>query len=174
MMYAVRCCCQPAKVLGHIDGPDGVQSFRVALMGSALDGWMQSPPQHAEVQVREFQDEHERTERAVYSEDRGLDFWRQVYGFTELRQRYVLRPGRVVSRTDGQVHFVGHHQLAMLYGVRLSECLVVNPGEAETPGVHDLPGLIHLWPRYDGQYRHPQAAGGPSMSAPKAEHHAQR
>ena len=74
--------------------------------------------------------------------------------------KYALHPGPVTSRTDGDKHFVDAHQLARLYGVAPSECVVV-PWEVK-PG-HELPhrvrmeriermGLVHLYPRPNGNY----------------------
>ena len=55
--------------------------------------------------------------------------------------KYAIRPGHVVSRTDGQVHYVGVAELMHLWGVRPSECIVImhddkidNPRELEVLG----------------------------------------
>ena len=77
--------------------------------------------------------------------------------------RYLLCPGRVTSRTDGDHHHVTANQLAMLYGVKMSECLVIPP---QSPANHRermalldrvrLGELVGLAPRYDGDYQRPQ------------------
>jgi hypothetical protein len=64
--------------------------------------------------------------------------------------RYIIHPGNIISRKDGDEHFVGAKQLANLYGVNLAECIVAD-------GVRDR-GLdagdyIHLGPRFDGEYK---------------------
>ena len=41
-----------------------------------------------------------------------------------MTSHYVLCPGWVRSRTDGDAHFIGARQLAHLYGVSMAECLV--------------------------------------------------
>ena len=79
--------------------------------------------------------------------------------------KYALHPGPVTSKNDGDRHFIDAHQLAFLYRVRQSECVVV-PWEVK-PGherQHELllerierMGLIHLRPRYDGNYTLPEA-----------------
>lgn len=79
--------------------------------------------------------------------------------------RYLLCPGLVRSRNDGQSHVVSSHQLAALYRVPMAECLVL---PAQTPTFHrarmDLLDrvrtgeLIGLTPRPDGDYRLPDAA----------------
>lgn len=78
--------------------------------------------------------------------------------------RYLLCPGPVRSRTDGQVHHVSAAQLARLYRVPMDECVTLpRPGN---PCATDLilslmersgPGgdLIRLHPRFDGDYRLP-------------------
>lgn len=72
-------------------------------------------------------------------------------------EKYVLHPGPVVSQTDGQTHHISAHQLARLYGVRPVDCVVVFPN---SPRLGDLRlrDLIHLYPRYDGDYRLPEAS----------------
>lgn len=78
MRYAIRCCCTPNKVLGWIEGPADVPAWLVL-------GYMKWPgdkPQKHRIEVREFQQGHS-TERAVYSEDRPIEFWRAVPGFQE-------------------------------------------------------------------------------------------
>jgi len=102
MRYAVRCCCQPAKLLGWLEGPDDVSAFRV--LEVAHTGSPFTPPLSHEVQVRtlcsnrivehpELEDEHgipvdlvRQEERAIYSDDRPLEFWRRIEGFEEARE----------------------------------------------------------------------------------------
>lgn len=88
MKYAVRCCCTPTKVFGHLEGPDNVRSFRV------LD---KEYKEYKEYKVRELRVEtialpdhtspdFYRYERAIYSEDRPLEFWANIRGFTMTKQ----------------------------------------------------------------------------------------
>lgn len=67
---------------------------------------------------------------------------------------YVLCPGEVMSKNDGQVHFVSARRLADLYGVDYRKCKVSRPNE---PGYRDQPGDIFLHPRYDGDYSLPES-----------------
>jgi hypothetical protein len=97
MRYAVRCCCQPTKVLGWLDGPEDVHSFFV--LETRRRGGLAPPPQH-EVKVRDMCScrivEHPElceangdvpvelvrmVERAIYSDDRPIEFWRRIAGF---------------------------------------------------------------------------------------------
>lgn len=64
---------------------------------------------------------------------------------------YVLEPGWVRSRTDGDRHYIGAAQLAALYGVPLRRCLVLTHLGARLPE-----GAILLTPRSDGDYRLPE------------------
>lgn len=61
---------------------------------------------------------------------------------------YILEPGRVRSRTDGDIHYITALQLARLYGVPLSDC-VVNLGDKD---LRPWVGLPVFRPRYDGNY----------------------
>lgn len=79
---------------------------------------------------------------------------------------YLLCPGWVTSRTDGQDHHVGADDLARLYGVPMSECVVLPDGHSvmtkHTRGQLlarvDAGDLVALRPRHDGDYRLPQSA----------------
>lgn len=75
--------------------------------------------------------------------------WRQV--------RYVLCPGMVTSRYDGQDHYVSARQLARLYGVDMKLCVIfaTNPGRSLSEDRSRYPGLIFLGPRYNGDYTLP-------------------
>lgn len=70
--------------------------------------------------------------------------------------RYVLHPGPVISRADGQEHIINAPQLARLYGVNFRECVVVYDDEEHRDGYREQPGDVHLYPRYDGNYDLPR------------------
>jgi len=84
--------------------------------------------------------------------------------------RYILRPGTVTSRTDGDRHFITAGQLARLYGVNPAECLVVPldkpAGMLDTVYFQLLFcaeqlegfGIPVLRPQYSGDYRIPGMA----------------
>lgn len=79
--------------------------------------------------------------------------------------RYLLCPGSVRSRMDGQWRYFGARDLARLYGVAMSDCLVLPRHDepmlgggilrAELLAQADRGQLIALWPRTDGHYRLP-------------------
>lgn len=60
--------------------------------------------------------------------------------------KYVLHPGWVTSKVDGDRHFIGVGKLVHLYGVDPAEC---------TLDPFLMGGVIHLFPRRDGNYRLP-------------------
>lgn len=64
--------------------------------------------------------------------------------------RYVLHPGWVYSKNDGDRHFIGGPRLARLYGVDIRQCVF-----GDVPQYSELPGDIHLRPRRDGNYTLP-------------------
>ena len=65
-------------------------------------------------------------------------------------ERYVLHPGYVVSKYDGQKHFISAMHLSSLYGISLRECVIA--GRRDFIGKD---GDIHLHPRADGNYALP-------------------
>lgn len=46
--------------------------------------------------------------------------------------RYVLCPGPVTSRNDGQRHYVGAEALRRLYGVAARDCVTFPRGDLST------------------------------------------
>ena len=74
-------------------------------------------------------------------------------------KKYVLHPGEVSSKSDGQVHYISARALAHCYGLRLEECYVVEQTLFVSPrsiSVKPYTGndedYIHLYPRYQGDY----------------------
>lgn len=80
--------------------------------------------------------------------------------------KYVVYPGPVKSKNDGQIHFIGACQLMALYKVHPLECMVIHPlprnytemdvrqnqvKEAEAERLK----LTRLFPRFDGNYATP-------------------
>lgn len=75
--------------------------------------------------------------------------------------RYLLCPGPVRSRVDGQEHHVGAGELARLYGLPHSACLVLpssDPLRRWALEAVERGELAALHPRYDGDYRLPDHA----------------
>lgn len=90
MKYAVRCCCQPRKVFGWLELPEGLRDgqrlplrpkFGLVDRSSALI----NPPPIETVLIRTFGevvDGEVRRGLAVCSEDRPESFWRGLPNFT--------------------------------------------------------------------------------------------
>lgn len=72
----------------------------------------------------------------------------------------VLHPGIVPSKRDGQRHYIGADQLMDLYELRPADHVIV-ASHTETLMSHselaDDPNVIHLWPRYNGDYGRPRS-----------------
>lgn len=73
--------------------------------------------------------------------------------------RYVLHPGYVTSKNDGQEHFIGGPRLARLYGVDIRECVF-----GDVPEYQEQDGDVHLHPDYHGNYTPP--SNGEVKAAP--------
>jgi hypothetical protein len=71
-----------------------------------------------------------------------------------MAQRYVLYPGPVTCRKNGQSHFVGASTLARLYGIEMLDCVVFDPDPYNR--TEDYTECIHLYPQYDEECMQPQ------------------
>lgn len=63
--------------------------------------------------------------------------------------KYLIVPGNVKSKNDGETHYISASQLIDLYGVDPSECYVYS--EVMRGNIF-LNHLKRLTPRYDGNY----------------------
>lgn len=70
------------------------------------------------------------------------------------RPRYIVYPGFVESKTDGQAHYISASQLMVLHGVPHTQCIVINgPKDLyKLRGLHEG-SFIRLFPRFDGNYK---------------------
>ena len=73
--------------------------------------------------------------------------------------RYVLMPGYIQSRNDGQAHYINAEKLSALYGVKLQECFVYDRYNPEHRFWRAEKGDILLRPRWDGDYQLPKKKG---------------
>ncbi|HXO86916.1 MAG TPA: hypothetical protein VN803_15445 [Gemmatimonadales bacterium] len=67
-----------------------------------------------------------------------------------IRPLFVVHPGRVISRNDGDKHYVGVAQLVELYGLRRGE-YIVDHGDGVRGA--DTTKLNHLFPMSGPDYR---------------------
>jgi hypothetical protein len=72
-------------------------------------------------------------------------------------KKYAVHPGFVISRIDGDKHFINSAQLARLYELDSDEYIVWNEREPRTYLGRREEDYIHLYPRYDGNYGRPNA-----------------
>lgn len=78
--------------------------------------------------------------------------------FSEVSCALCSVPGYVISRSDGQRHYVSADALRRLYGVLKGECVIFPQDNDTEADIRrriwiDPPGAIQLGPRYDGDYR---------------------
>lgn len=73
-------------------------------------------------------------------------------------KKYLVIPGYVVSKNDGDRHFINSDQLMRLYGVKQEECVFYSSLEAAR-GKSGNEKLIILVPRPDGKYNLPKLDG---------------
>jgi hypothetical protein len=72
--------------------------------------------------------------------------------------KYAIHPDYVCSKTDADVHYVNAKSLIYLYQLNPSECLIIDDMKigrrqyAELMAIAENSRLIHLYPRYNGDY----------------------
>ena len=64
--------------------------------------------------------------------------------------KYIAFGGYVISPNDGEAHYVNARKLVDLYGVKLSECILVNNFRRLSPYEQKL---IPLYPSSSGNYK---------------------
>jgi len=64
-----------------------------------------------------------------------------------MKPKYRIHSDYIISRTDGDKHFISEQRLVQLYGLRPIEC--VGTVGNSYKGFKDL---VDLYPRYDGDY----------------------
>lgn len=70
-----------------------------------------------------------------------------------MKRKYLLHPGNVISKEDGDKHYISPLKLCDLYGVHPDECLIVSDRTKNDDS------FIHLHPRHDGNYELPVRKG---------------
>ena len=68
--------------------------------------------------------------------------------------KYVVVPGFLRSKSDGQRHDISAQSLMHLYKVDRDECLIKYNDERDWG--KDFSNLIHLYPDYHGKYEIPK------------------
>lgn len=75
--------------------------------------------------------------------------------------KYALHPDFVMSRSDGDIHYISAEYLAHLYQLAPDEYMVIDDSASRHVYVRAMRAaesmnLTHLYPRYDGDYRLPK------------------
>lgn len=63
---------------------------------------------------------------------------------------FILHPRDVISKNDGQRHFIGYQALIRLYGLKVGECI---DGRLPVNRLDGSKEYTELLPRHDGDYR---------------------
>lgn len=72
-------------------------------------------------------------------------------------KHFLIVPNYVISKYDGQEHFISEHKLMNLYGVERRECVV----SYDPCGRREEEGLLWLEPSYEGDYSLPDVWDDP-------------
>lgn len=78
-------------------------------------------------------------------------------------KKYLIIPGKVRSKTDGEIHYVSAGKLMYLYGVVETDCVIYDNSKAERLGIEVyerlneklFENLIRLSPKSNGIYKTP-------------------
>ncbi|MDY6845035.1 MAG: hypothetical protein SVW57_13210 [Thermodesulfobacteriota bacterium] len=68
-------------------------------------------------------------------------------------KKYIVWPGYVTSKLDGDRHYISASQLMHLHGVQISECVIIRGPEDHYKLRRIHKDLIDLSPREDGEYK---------------------
>ena len=67
--------------------------------------------------------------------------------------KYAVFPGKIRSKSDGDIHYISAEKLIRLYGVDPKECLIISDDRDLQRQRHRIDGLVQLHPRYHGDYK---------------------
>lgn len=84
--YAVRCCCNGARVLGFLSLPESFAPVHIVVEKSEAVPMFDARNEPGFTTVHQVQLRAYGNEIAVYSEDRPIEFWRKIRGFMEVQQ----------------------------------------------------------------------------------------
>lgn len=65
--------------------------------------------------------------------------------------KYIIHPGLIRSKNDGQWHYIKYGDLIGLYDVSPRDCRLAT--EVVLRSLRRCDNVIHLYPRYDGNYK---------------------
>lgn len=73
-----------------------------------------------------------------------------------MSKKYLVIPGYVASKSDGDHHYIGARRLMELYKVDPRECVIATDEFLKFTSQSIILDFIHLEPRYDGNYKLPE------------------
>ena len=65
---------------------------------------------------------------------------------------YAVHPGTVVSKNDGDMHYITAWKLIRLYGVDPNKCIIWDEKRPETRQGRKYEEYTHLYPKTNGNY----------------------
>ena len=68
-----------------------------------------------------------------------------------MTKKYAIHPGYVVSKNDGDCHFISFNRLKQLYRLEKEECVNWGSSYRESIGEREE-DYIHIFPRRNGDY----------------------
>ena len=86
--------------------------------------------------------------------ERACEFEPRLGHMNEMKKKYVICPCYVVSKKDGDCHYIDAPTLMRLYGIDPREC-IINKDHDSMRG-RDTSKLIWLSARYDDNYTLPE------------------
>lgn len=69
-----------------------------------------------------------------------------------MKKKYVVYPGVIKSRFDGDRHYISAYKVMELYKVNPEECALISDDRPDIILGLNLNHLIPLYPRNDGRY----------------------
>ena len=71
--------------------------------------------------------------------------------------KYLVLPGEIKLQTDGEIRYISAGKLMYLYGVPISECIVIRKQADRKWKLRNINrDLIPLRPQFDGNYSLPE------------------
>ena len=70
-------------------------------------------------------------------------------------KKYILHPGHIDSKFDSDTHFISGQMLMRLYKLNPENCIILNYENPTNIEGYDSNQFIHLYPKYDGNYKLP-------------------
>lgn len=107
MKFEVRCCCMPQKLLGYLTLPDSDRLKHGLSQNVAIPGGETFTVRFLKfLQPRRSFDEEPVRYLAIPSDDRPIEFWRTVPGFSEFSQDEILRQRVAMIESAGHTERV--------------------------------------------------------------------